>query len=345
MGMAISCVFDKSVTELAHFPPTSCHTMKHLLLLCICAAQPLLGGTKNEPEVPLAVPKVAFLDKLTPEPVAFKDTRSAMLCREQTPEENAQNANNPHDKPNQKLEIYINPAAAEAYLDRHGVLPAGSVVVKQKLAADGKPLLYTGMQKRQAGYFPGGGDWEYFTLDAEQIVMERGRLAHCASCHERWQTQDFLARDPSARLGQAQLTSGRVILHSSKAGTTGEKLIYEHQPHKNTLGYWVNAKDFATWSFKLNKPGEFMVEILQGCGEGQGGSEVELRFIPAHQPDKPEAIKFTVVETGHFQNFIRRAVGQVKLTTPGDYKVELRALRKAANAVMDLRQVTLEPKP
>ncbi len=36
------------------------------------------------------------------------------------------------------------------------------------------------------------------------------------------------------------------------------------------------ADDSASWEFTVTKPGKFTVEVLQGCGKGQGGSEVEL---------------------------------------------------------------------
>ena len=68
-----------------------------------------------------------------------------------------------------------------------------------------------------------------------------------------------------------QLGDGRLNLHAYQAKTTGEKLRFEPQAHKNTVGYWVNAKDFATWSIQVERPGKFNVGILQGCGAGQGG--------------------------------------------------------------------------
>jgi hypothetical protein len=39
------------------------------------------------------------------------------------------------------------------------------------------------MTKRDAGFYPEGGDWEYLVLDAEGHLEDRGKLALCARCH------------------------------------------------------------------------------------------------------------------------------------------------------------------
>ena len=54
-------------------------------------------------------------------------------------------------------------------------------------------------------------------------------------------------------------------------------LRFEPLPHKNTLGFWVRADDWASWEFDVTQPGEFAVEALDGCGKGSGGSTVEFR--------------------------------------------------------------------
>jgi hypothetical protein len=86
----------------------------------------------------------------------------------------------------------------------------------------------------------------------------------------------------------------------------------------------------------IAKPGSFTVEMLQGCGKGQGGSEVEVSL-------GEQALTFTVEDTGHFQNFKPRTIGRVTLDKPGHYTLTVKAKKKAAAAVMDLRQVTLKP--
>ena len=61
-----------------------------------------------------------------------------------------------------------------------------------------------------------------------------------------------------------------------------------------------------SWHFKLTQPGTFAVTILQGCGTGSGGSEVEFAV-------DGQKLNVTVQDTGGFQNFVDREVGRVTL--------------------------------
>jgi hypothetical protein len=138
---------------------------------------------------------------------------------------------------------------------------------------------------------------------------------------------------------------GLFILPAHKAVTHGEKLRYEPQPHKNTVGYWTNPKDFANWVIEVPKAGEYDVYVLQGCGKGQGGSDVSIhvRSLGA-EPQTAASVAFVVKETGHFQNFVRRKVGSVSIDGAGRHTVEIRPDRLANKAVMDVREVRLVPK-
>ncbi len=133
-----------------------------------------------------------------------------------------------------------------------------------------------------------------------------------------------------------QNVDGSVSLHASDVTIQGVKVQYERFPHKNTVGYWVNESDWAYWDFTLLRPGTFAIEILQGCGKGHGGSEVAIEV-------GSEKLTFKVEETGHFQNFVPRYIGEVSLRRPDDYQLAVKPVHKVAGAVMDLRRVRLVP--
>ncbi|MEO1525154.1 MAG: hypothetical protein AAFX06_06940 [Planctomycetota bacterium] len=135
---------------------------------------------------------------------------------------------------------------------------------------------------------------------------------------------------------------GIVELPAHHAITHGEKLRFEPQPHKNTIGYWTIEKDWAEWNFELPQDGDFQCEVLQGCGKGQGGSTVELRCVRVSD-ESVVSISFEVQDTGHFQNFVPRSAGTFKLTK-GGYRLEVRPKTKANKAVCDIRQIRLVPK-
>lgn len=130
--------------------------------------------------------------------------------------------------------------------------------------------------------------------------------------------------------------TGRVVLHARDAVVHGRTLRYEPEPHKNTLGYWTDPRDRASWDFEVKRPGGYAVDILQGCGKGSGGSVVE--FVVGDQ-----VLKHTVEDTGHFQNFVSRGLGVLRFDKPGRYTLSVKPTHKPGIAVMDLRRVTLTP--
>ncbi|MFO0902763.1 MAG: sulfatase [Pirellulales bacterium] len=132
-----------------------------------------------------------------------------------------------------------------------------------------------------------------------------------------------------------QAQDGAVTLPASGASVAGVMLRYEPLPHKNTLGFWVRPEDTAHWEFTITRPGKFEVELLQGCGNGSGGSEVDVLVAD-------QKLTHKVVETGGFQAFVPKAIGTVAIDKPGRYTLEIRPRTKPGPAVMDVRQVKLK---
>ncbi|MBC8350716.1 MAG: hypothetical protein H8E66_01935 [Planctomycetes bacterium] len=143
--------------------------------------------------------------------------------------------------------------------------------------------------------------------------------------------------------------AGIYILPGHKAVTYGEMLRYEPQPHKNTVGYWTKPADWAQWHLKVKGAGIYSLHILQGCGKGQGGSDVGIhvrRAVDAAAGSESHAepsLRFIVQDTGNFQNFVRRELGNIEFKMAGQFTLEIRPERLAKNAVMDVREVRLVP--
>jgi arylsulfatase A-like enzyme len=251
------------------------------------------------------------------------------------------------------------------------VLEACGLTPPEKLdGVDLAPVLRGGTIDRDALYWhyphysnqggkPGGairrGDWklveffengrhELFDLKAdpgESRNLAEARPEVVKQLAEKlaaWRTA-VGARMPKPNPGYVpnpQAKDGSTTMHARTAEVHGTMLRYEPLAHKTTLGYWVNATDWASFEFTMTRPGTFTVQMLQGCGKGQGGSEVEVAV-------GEQKLKFTVEDTGHFQNFKAREIGTVKIDKPGRYTLTVKPLKKAAAAVMDLRQVTLKP--
>lgn len=127
-----------------------------------------------------------------------------------------------------------------------------------------------------------------------------------------------------------------VICHARDASVSGTTLVYEPLAHKDTLGCWSHQEDYATWQIEIPKSGEYVLEILQGCGTDSAGAQVEIAIDDAR-------VRFMVEGTGHFQRFVPRRVGKVRLRSGGPRTLSVKALTKPGPAVMDLRRVALIP--
>ena len=133
----------------------------------------------------------------------------------------------------------------------------------------------------------------------------------------------------------SQEIDSSITLEAKTATTFSRKMRYEPNPKKNCLGFWADEKDWAQWRVSVHDGGKFDLEIYQGCGGGNGGSEVAVWI-------NQEQAKFTVEDTGGFQNWKAVKLGTFELAT-GDHLITVKPLNKTGKAVMDVHKITLNP--
>jgi hypothetical protein len=133
----------------------------------------------------------ALLHCVTPKPLIM-DSVAATLCDSRA----AQRVpHSPHD--DAYFQVFVNDAGLPALESGKGTYPVGALIVKQKYAdAEGKKTeLYTLMQKREPGYDPEHGDWEYAIVNqTAKQVLARGRLESCIACHKAHDKTDYVTR-------------------------------------------------------------------------------------------------------------------------------------------------------
>lgn len=172
----------------------------------------------------------------------------------------------------------------------------------------------------------------YETFDPSRVEL-RGTAAEMAVSMELWRRVmgGAAGRGKAAPDSQAEpVVAGLVHLEARDAQVHGDKLRYENPPQKDTLGFWVDERDWAEWDCEIPEAGKYAVEILQGCVKG--GSQVEIAVGEA-------SLRFTVIDTGHYQRFVPRRVGVLELPA-GKASVSVKPVEKKG-AVMDLRRVSL----
>jgi hypothetical protein len=102
----------------------------------------------------------------------------------------------PHWKPS--IVVRTNPTALNAFVDKQSPMPVGSIVLKEKHEEDDAadpPNEFGAMIKREAGYDPDFGDWEYVYGTVSPLSLKRGKLTNCIVCHSAYaKTTDYLFR-------------------------------------------------------------------------------------------------------------------------------------------------------
>lgn len=133
-----------------------------------------------------------------------------------------------------------------------------------------------------------------------------------------------------------QAADGTVVLEARSATTWSENMRYEPKPEKNCLGFWTSEDDLAEWEFQNIKPGRYKVSVFHGCGTGNEGSEVAVKL-------GSQELKFTVKDTGGFQNWQEAQLGEVEIKDKGIHRLVIDPITKARSAVLDVQKVVLTP--
>jgi arylsulfatase A-like enzyme len=198
-----------------------------------------------------------------------------------------------------------------------------------------------GAQQNTANPKFNGGAWRrlYQDVDPSGLPLQTTASGMAAKL-EPWRAQmNAVLRRPSPKDPlTVEPGPGAILLYAGDAKVHGSKLRYEPEPHKDTLGFWTQAEDWVEWEFETASAGVFDVELLQGCGKGSSGAEVEVAV-------GGQTLAMKVEDTGHFQRFVPRSIGTVKLERPGRYTLTVKARSKPGAAVMDLRRIVLRPAP
>lgn len=95
------------------------------------------------------------------------------------------------------VHVYVSPGGDTAMRTKPAAFPVGTIILKEKFSdSQGQYTeLFTGMLKRDAGYNPDCGNWEFFTLSADASrVTSRGKLENCMACHVDYRDSDFVTK-------------------------------------------------------------------------------------------------------------------------------------------------------
>ena len=158
------------------------------------------GGPEFGWDAPDAVKAIAGYrswTKVNPKP-DFMLPATAALCAMVLPSTgtDVNTGTNPHRR--KYITVYVNESGRRAMMEQASPkFPEGSVIVKEKLSepSSTSPELLTVMIKREKGFNPETGDWEYAVLDGTGTKLEtRGKLSNCQGCHVSRPHSDYVFR-------------------------------------------------------------------------------------------------------------------------------------------------------
>jgi len=101
---------------------------------------------------------------------------------------------------------------------------------------------------------------------------------------------------------------------------------------KPNIGFWVDPRDWVSWTFKVTKPGGFEV-ILEVATTGESSLTVTVG---------KQKLKVRVPNTGGYDSFRTLRAGKLTLRKAGMYTLVVRPNRRGWSPV-NLRSVTLKP--
>jgi hypothetical protein len=177
-----------------------------LLLLCLFG---IVGCQPNSPTVCIDPPEVDLEQDFSHWPSVTEKPRLVPMdvyerCEPTSQEEIERyrklypKGHGPHD--GGMIIVRVSPESMELFR-QHKAVPVGTVVVKEKHRISReelkKPEAIGFMIKREAGYDPKYGDWEYGYLKYQEDgkkELTRGRLTSCIDCHSYASDRDHLYR-------------------------------------------------------------------------------------------------------------------------------------------------------
>ena len=131
--------------------------------------------------------------------------------------------------------------------------------------------------------------------------------------------------------GLMQSADGSVTLPASEAATHGE-IKYEPGEHRNSLGFWTNPNDWASWEFKVTKPGK--VEVTAEVASLEAAS-IEVRV-------GKQRARAEVSATGDYGRFKIVKLGTLDLPAGNSMTLSLHAVKDGWQPV-NVRSIKLQP--
>ena len=93
--------------------------------------------------------------------------------------------------PGNILKLYLNNLALDTVVNKKGLFPLGSLLIKEMYTDDKKMYLITVMYKEK-GFHPEGNDWYWVKYKPDGEAPLEGKVRLCIECHEGMEDNDYV---------------------------------------------------------------------------------------------------------------------------------------------------------
>jgi len=91
--------------------------------------------------------------------------------------------------------VFVNDLALQALTGNTKIFPVGSILVREKpgKSTDATPEVLAVMIKRESGFNPDGGDWQFLLANGSRTKVKLSqKTGDCLSCHQSQAKADFV---------------------------------------------------------------------------------------------------------------------------------------------------------
>jgi len=89
------------------------------------------------------------------------------------------------------VNIYVTSGAVDSMSSSRRQFAEGTILLKEKLSAEGDAVAVGGMVKRAPGFDRAHHDWEYFYAEKGKPIS-KGLLPNCIACHAKVESADYV---------------------------------------------------------------------------------------------------------------------------------------------------------
>jgi Cytochrome P460 len=171
----------------------------YFLLIAGSAATTLVGSRQTEARDNLGfdVSNLGGWTQVNPQPYYISSKVDIQCVAPKPTDYERERKQNPHAST--YITVFVNEAGRPAmFANPSQRFPKGAVIIKRKFeenSQNGTPILSTIMIKRETGYNPEAGDWEFVVVSGDgKNVEAKGRLGNCMGCHASRRETDFVFR-------------------------------------------------------------------------------------------------------------------------------------------------------